>query len=100
MTATPWGDSDELRSMKLPPGPAGSPRDVAENQRRRLLAAMVASTATWGYEETGIANLAEISGVSPRSFYQHFEGKRECFAAALEGSLALAVERTLAAPSG
>lgn len=85
--------------MKLLPGPAGSPRDVAGNQRRRLLAAMVASCATRGYEETGVADLAEISGVSPRSFYQHFESKRGCFAAALEGSLTLAVERTLAAPA-
>lgn len=86
--------------MKLQPGPGHSDEDVADNQRRRLLAAMVASCATRGYGETGVADLAEISGVSPRSFYQHFESKRACFTAALEGSLALAVERTLAAPAG
>src|SRR6476469_4287850 len=100
MVATPWGDSADLHSMKLSPGPAASAREVAANQRRRLLAAMVASVAANGYAETGVADLSEISGVSPRSFYQQFEGKRECFIAALEGVLALAVERTLAAPRG
>lgn len=100
MVTTPWGDSDELRSMKLPPGPASSAGEVAASQRRRLLAAMVASVAERGYEATGVADLSEISGVSPRSFYQQFEGKRECFLAALEGVLALAVESTLAAPPG
>jgi AcrR family transcriptional regulator len=98
MVVTPWGNSENLRSMKLPPGPAGKPREVAENQRHRLLAAMVASIAVRGYEETGVADLAEISGVSPRSFYQHFESKEDCLLAALEGALSLAVERTLAAP--
>lgn len=100
MVITPWGDSDQLRSMKLPPGPASSAAEVAENQRRRLLAAMVASVATSGYEETGVADLAEVSGVSPRSFYQHFESKEACFLAALEKVLSLAVEDTLAAPAG
>lgn len=100
MTVTPWGDSEQLRSMKLPPGPAGSPEQVAENQRRRLLAAMVASIAKAGYEETSVADLAEISGVSPRSFYQHFESKEDCLLAALEGTLSLAVENTLNAPAG
>ncbi|TMK57353.1 MAG: TetR/AcrR family transcriptional regulator [Actinobacteria bacterium] len=100
MTVTPWGDSEHLRSMKLPPGPAHSPQKVAENQRNRLLAAMVASTAARGYEETGVADLAEISGVSPRSFYQHFESKEACLLAALEEILSLAVESTLTATEG
>src|SRR5690348_7601622 len=98
MVITPWGDSDRLRAMKLPPGPAGAGREVAGNQRRRLLAAMVASIAERGYEETGVADLAEISGVSPRSFYQHFASKEDCFLAAVDGALSLLVERILAAP--
>lgn len=89
-----------MRSMKLPPGPASSPRKVAENQRQRLLAAMVASIAQAGYEETGVADLAALSGVSPRSFYQHFESKEACFLAALEGTISLAVESTLTASAG
>lgn len=100
MIATPWGNSEDLRGLKLPPGPGSSAEAVADNQRRRLLAAMVASCATKGYEETGVADLAAIAGVSPRSFYQHFEGKHDCFLAALEEVLGLAVERVLEAPAG
>ena len=72
MVVTPWGNSESLRSMKLPPGPAHSAQEVTANQRRRLLAAIVASVAAQGYAETGVADLSELSGVSPRSFYQHF----------------------------
>lgn len=100
MVATPWGNSDDLRSMKLPPGPATSGAEVAANQRGRLLAATVACVARAGYEETSVADLADISGVSPRSFYHHFASKEECFLAALDGVIGLAVERTLSAPPG
>ena len=100
MVVTPWGDSEDLRLQKLAPGPGSSSREVAENQRRRLLGAMVASVAERGYEETGVAELSEIAGVSPRSFYQHFEAKRDCFLAALEAVLAVAVERIQDAPAG
>lgn len=95
MVETPWGDADALRAQKLAPGPGGSAAEVAESQRRRLLAAMIASVAERGYEETGVADLAGISGVSPRSFYQHFESKHDCFLAAVEGALALAEDRIL-----
>lgn len=97
MIATPWGDSADLRSSRLPPGPASSPREVAANQRRRLLGAMVAGVAEKGYEATGVADLSEISGVSPRSFYQLFASKQECFLATLEEVIALFVGRTLEA---
>jgi AcrR family transcriptional regulator len=100
MVETPWGNADELRQQKLAPGPGSSAREVGENQRRRLLGAMAASVAEKGYEETGVADLAEISGVSPRSFYQLFDSKLDCFLAALKGSLTLAVEQIMAVPSG
>lgn len=99
MVTTPWGDSDQLRSTKLPPGPANSAREVGENQRQRLLGAMVASVAAKGYEDTGVAGLAEIAGVSPRSFYQLFESKRDCFLAALRETLTFALEGILAEAS-
>jgi TetR/AcrR family transcriptional regulator len=100
MIETPWGNVDDLRKQKLAPGPGSSGREVGESQRRRLLGAMVASVAEKGYEETAVADLAEMSGVSPRSFYQLFESKQDCFLAAVKGSAALAVERIMSAPSG
>jgi AcrR family transcriptional regulator len=100
MVVTPWGNSEDLHRERLAPGPGRSAAEAAANQRRRLLGAMVASVAEKGYAETGVADLSAIAGVSPRSFYQHFENKEACFLAALEGVLSLAVEHTLSAPQG
>jgi AcrR family transcriptional regulator len=90
---TPWGDSRQLRELRLPPGRSSSPRHVAESQRRRLFAASVAAVAENGYDKTSVADLVEISGVSRASFYRLFSDKRDCFEAALEEVLRLAVAR-------
>ncbi|HSC21378.1 MAG TPA: TetR/AcrR family transcriptional regulator [Solirubrobacterales bacterium] len=63
----------------------GTPREEARrNQRERLFAAMVAVTAEKPYAETSVADLVELSGVSSRSFYQHFADKEECFLATMD----------------
>jgi AcrR family transcriptional regulator len=81
VTRTPWGNVEELRARKLPPGP-GTPREeVARNQRERLFGAMVVGVAEHGYEATSLADLTRISGVSRSSFYAHFTDKRDCFLA-------------------
>jgi AcrR family transcriptional regulator len=49
---------------------------------------MVAVTASKGYPATSVADLVEVSGVSSRSFYQHFADKEECFLATMEVILA------------
>jgi AcrR family transcriptional regulator len=83
MVQTPWGDSDRLRERRLAPG-RNSSRDLArENQRRRLFAAMVGAVAERGYEATRVEDLVELSGVSRKAFYEHFECKRDCFLAVL-----------------
>jgi AcrR family transcriptional regulator len=45
---------------------------------------MVACVVEKGYEDTRVADLVEVSGVSSRSFYDLFPDKRACFMAALE----------------
>jgi AcrR family transcriptional regulator len=91
MVMTPWGDSDSLRARRLPPGP-GTPREeVEKNQRERLFGAMVACVAEKGYEPTTVADLAELSGVSSRTFYDLFEGKQACYLAALEAMIQAAL---------
>jgi AcrR family transcriptional regulator len=66
----------------LRPGP-GTPREAVErSQRERLYAAAVACLATRGYEQTSVADLLELSGVSRSAFYQHFGDKEDCFLAA------------------
>src|ERR1700754_2440748 len=98
MVVTPWGDSGELRDRKLPPGRRTPPLDAARNQRERLYAAMVASCEERGYEESAVGDLLELSGISSRTFYQHFEDKQDCFRAAteeiLDGALSSIVQQT------
>lgn len=81
---TPWGDASTLRERRLPPGRGTPPAVVKQNQRERLFAAMVAVSAEKGYAATSVADLVELSGVSSRSFYQHFADKEECFLATMD----------------
>jgi AcrR family transcriptional regulator len=68
----------------LSPGPGTEREAVRRNQRERLLAAMVATSAAKGYEATRVADLVELSGVSRKAFYEHFDDKCACFLATLE----------------
>ena len=91
MSRTPWGDAGDLRSRMLRPGPGHSPKLVAQNQRERLLAATVVAIAERGYEQTPVADLLKLSGISRTTFYQHFPGgKEECLLAAVDAALATA----------
>jgi AcrR family transcriptional regulator len=97
MTVTPWGRADELRDRKLRPGPGQSRELVAENQRERLLAALVAVVAERGYVDTTVKDLLDLSGVSRSAFYRHFASKQECFLAAFDGILGKATEQVVTA---
>jgi AcrR family transcriptional regulator len=88
MTATPWGDSEELRERMLVSARVG-PEEAAQNQRERLFGAIVATCAERGYEATRISDLVSVSGVSRRDFYRHFANKEACFLAALDALLAM-----------
>jgi AcrR family transcriptional regulator/DNA-binding transcriptional ArsR family regulator len=92
MIATPWGDSETLRTRMLRPGPGALPEQVAANQRERILGALVASVAARGYAATRVSDLVELSGVSSRSFYDLFGDKDACFRAALEAVLRTTIE--------
>ena len=91
MVMTPWGDSDSLRARRLRPGPGKTREEVEQNQRERIYGAMIALVAEKGYEATTLVDLAELSGVSSRTFYGLFESKQACFAAALQNMIMLAV---------
>jgi AcrR family transcriptional regulator len=60
---------------------------VAENQRERLVAGIIAAVAAEGYGETTIAAIVKAAGLSRKTFYEHFANKEECFEAAYEASL-------------
>jgi AcrR family transcriptional regulator len=65
---------------RLPPGRHGLSREfVAENQRDRLMAGIIAVVAQRGYHEATISQIAAAAGVSRRTFYTYFSSKEECF---------------------
>lgn len=84
VTATPWGDSRELKARRLRPGPGASREDVEANQRERIFGAMVAAIDEHGYEATRVADVLELSGVSRNTFYKHFDNKLDCFLATMD----------------
>ncbi len=62
--------------------------EVIADQRRRILAGLAVAVAYHGYEDTKITDIVELAGVSRPTFYEHFEGKERCFAAAYEDGAA------------
>jgi AcrR family transcriptional regulator len=91
MVMTPWGNSESLWERRLRPGPGTVRAEVEQNQRERLFGAMIALVAEKGYEATTLNDLAEVSGVSSRSFYQLYESKQAIFEEALQTVTGLAV---------
>jgi AcrR family transcriptional regulator len=91
MVMTPWGESDSLRERRLSPGPGRPREEVLANQRERLFGAMVASVSTRGYRATTVGDLAEISGVSSRTFYDLYADKEACLLATLEAIIEAAI---------
>jgi AcrR family transcriptional regulator len=88
---------------KLRPGPNGpGPEAVAGNQRARLYDAMVEMVVTRGYAGTSIKAVCALAGVSRRTFYDLFGGKRTtpkeaCFLSAYEYVVGRTAHRVRAA---
>jgi AcrR family transcriptional regulator len=57
---------------------------VAADQRRRLLAAVPLVIAEHGFEDATVDRLVKAAAVKRNAFYEQFENKRECVAAAYE----------------
>jgi AcrR family transcriptional regulator len=70
----------EFDLARLPVGRHGLPRSfVARNQRLRIIAAMLRTLPEHGYHGTTITHLTSGAGVSRAAFYEHFDGKEQCF---------------------
>ncbi|HEX5714352.1 MAG TPA: TetR/AcrR family transcriptional regulator [Solirubrobacterales bacterium] len=88
---------------RLRPRSGMSRSEVVADQRRRVLAGLAAALAYHGYEDTKITDIVELSGVSRPTFYELFEGKEQCFAAAYADGverLSAAVETAARAERG
>jgi len=96
-----YGASGRRRSDQLPGGRHGLSREVvAESQRERLLKAMTAAAGRRGYRDAHITDVVERAGVSRRTFYEQFEGKEDCFAAAYGREIERLVSATVRAFEG
>jgi AcrR family transcriptional regulator len=72
-------------SPRLPAGRHGLPRDfIVQNQRERIVTALVDTVAERGYNATTVAHITKAASVSRRTFYEHFADKEACFLAAYE----------------
>jgi AcrR family transcriptional regulator len=56
---------------------------TGQNQRQRLLDAMIHLSASEGYAGASIAKVITQAGISRPTFYEHFRDKDDCFLAAL-----------------
>jgi len=75
-------DVEPPQVERIPPRSGLSRAEVMAIQRRRILDGLAAALAYHGYEDTKITDIVELAGVSRPTFYEHFEGKGQCFAAA------------------
>jgi AcrR family transcriptional regulator len=60
-------------------GSDGGAERIQADQRSRLLEALISLTATSGYTQTRVGDLASEAGVSRATFYEQFRDKEECF---------------------
>ncbi|HEV2858276.1 MAG TPA: TetR/AcrR family transcriptional regulator [Solirubrobacterales bacterium] len=61
---------------------------VARHQKARLEGAMVEAVARHGFASTTIRELVTLAGVSKSTFYEHFEGKEDCFLSTFDAIMA------------
>ncbi len=91
----------EVAMARLPAGRHGlSPSFVSQNQRLRLLAAMLRVLPKHGYPQLTIGHLTREAGVSRGTFYKQFSDKEECFLATYDVASGWVCERVEAAVEG
>jgi AcrR family transcriptional regulator len=61
---------------------------VEASQRMRLIEAMTEICGERGFHRTTVADVIDRSGVSRKTFYEHFENKEDCFIAAYDEGVA------------
>lgn len=73
----------------MPAGRHGLSRDyVSENQRERILEAVIRAAAELGYGDLTVEAVVSRAGVSRRTFYQHFKNREDAFLGAYDAVVA------------
>lgn len=88
LDAKEYSVAGRRRRDQLPGGRHGLSREVvAQSQRERILKGMTIAAGRHGFKDAHITEVVHRAGVSRRTFYEHFKGKEECFAAAYSRSM-------------
>ena len=82
----------QRRAARTAPAPGGT-----STFRQRLLDGLAASIAEGGYRDTTVADIVRRARTSRRTFYEHFAGKQDCFAALLTDANAEMIRQISAA---
>ncbi len=78
---------------KLPRGPHQlSDEEVAADQRRRLIDAMIWLAGRQGYADTTVSDIIARAQVSRKTFYEHFADRRDLLLAAFDSASPAAFE--------
>lgn len=67
------------------------------SQRERLLDGMARTVSAHGYSATSVADVLKAAGISRRTFYERFSDKEDCFLAAYDTIVAVALEQVSSA---
>ncbi len=82
---------------RLPRGPHRlTAEEVAEDQRRRLIDAMVMFAGEQGYAATTVAEIIDRAEVSRKTFYAHFDDRKDLLLAAFDTASTAAFEEVRA----
>jgi AcrR family transcriptional regulator len=73
---------------------------VGDIQRARMLTAMFDVASERGAAKTSVAHIVARSGVSRRTFYEHFTDREDCFLAAFDEAIRCSSEAVLDAYAG
>ena len=84
-----------LRAAPTADAPRGG--RLGELQRARILSATFEVVCERGVQNMSVAQVVDRSGVSRRTFYEHFTDREDCYLTAFEQALARASERVLLA---
>lgn len=80
-------------ARQLPRGRHGlSPKQVAEDQLQRIVAATGEIMGERGYLNTSVADIISRAGVSRETFYRLFDNKLDCFLGAFDAIATLLVD--------
>jgi AcrR family transcriptional regulator len=88
---------------KIRPRSKLSRAEVVANQRARIFDGFATALTYHGYEDTKVTDIIELAGVSRATFYERFESKELCFAAAYADGverLSVAVEEAVTSERG